>query len=152
MRVPGVAVLLVTACAIAGCGSARKPAQLAALGPDRIAYDAHLRHTPGHLAGDERIAFRNPFTHPLTHVWVRAWPNAFGSCARPKLELTALDGARVGARRQRCTAQRLDLPAPVAPGARGSVHVRVAITTPARFDRFGRYKGVDFFGNALPVL
>jgi hypothetical protein len=139
---------------VAGCGGATapRPRPLAALGPDHLRYDLRLTHRPGTLAGDERIAFRNPFTRPLTHVWVRAWANAFGSCARPRATLTALDGARVGARRAGCTAQRLDLPRPVAPGASGSVHLALTVAAPPRFDRFGRLGRTDFFGNALPTL
>jgi hypothetical protein len=150
-----VLIAVAAAAGVAGCGhdSAKPPpGPSVLLGPDRIAYDLALRHRPGRLDGEQWITFRNPFAVPLRHVWLRTWANAYGSCEKPHIELRALDGARIGARRRTCTAQRVDLPSPVAPGRNGRVHVRLAVTVPRRFDRFGSIDGVDYLGNALPVL
>src|SRR4051794_11425553 len=105
----------------AGCGHGAGPPErppLARFGPDRLRYDLRLAHRGHVLAGEERIAFRNPFGRPLDHVWVRAWDNAFGSCRRPRVRVGVRAGARLGARRQGCTALRLDLARAVAPGGR----------------------------------
>lgn len=149
-------IALAAAAALAGCGhdGAEPPPgpASAALGPDRVAYDLALRHRPGRLDGRMRVTFRNPFDVALDHVWVRTWANAYGTCDRPRVTIVALAGAGVDARRQGCTAQRVKLGSRVAPGAIGAVRLRVAVTVPRRFDRFGRFRGIDFLGNALPVL
>jgi hypothetical protein len=145
-------IAVAAAAGLAGCGhDSAKPAPgpSALLGPDRIAYDLALRHRPGHLEGTQSISFHNPFSVPLRHVWLRTWANAHGSCAKPRI---TIDGVRIGARRRGCTALRVDLPSPVAPGENGQLRLGLKVTTPRRFDRFGRYRGIDFFGNALPLL
>jgi hypothetical protein len=153
VRAAPLAIAL-AATAIAGCGSGAAPAPrpLARFGPDAIRYDLDLVHGVHHLDGEQRIAFRNPFTKPLDHVWLRAWDNAYGTCARPPVRVTVLAGARLTARRRGCTALRLDLADPVAAGARGAVRLRLAVAVPERFDRFGRLGAIDVLGNALPVL
>ena len=147
---------LLAAALVAGCGGSpdRVPpaGDRARFGPDALRYDLRLTHTEHRLTGTERIAFRNPFARPLRHVWIRAWDNAFGSCARPPIRVRATDGARIGARRRGCTAYRLDLATPVAPGNRGAVTLALAVAPPKRFDRFGRLGAIDVLGNALPVL
>lgn len=144
-----IAGLVLTGC---GHGAAPAPKPLARFGPDRIRYDLDLVHGAHRLAGQQRIAFRNPFTRPLDHVWLRAWDNAYGSCARPRIHVTILAGARLTARRRACTALRLALAKPLASGARTTVRLRIAVTVPRRFDRFGRLGAIDVLGNALPVL
>lgn len=142
---------VVAALVLAGCGGSTAPPpphELARFGPDRIRYRLDLTHRGHRLAGTQRIAFRNPSTRPLTHVWLRAWDNAFGH----HVDVTATAGGRVAARRRKGTAIRIDLAKPVAPGKRGAVALRIAVTTPRKFDRFGRLKGIDVLGNALPVL
>ena len=146
--------------ALAGCGGHPRRAdppqparELARFGPDALRYDLDLLHDADHrLTGTERIGFRNPFTRPLDHVWVRAWDTAYGSCAHPPVRVTVRAGARLTARRRGCTALRLTLAHPLAPGARTGVALDVAVTPPRRFDRFGRLRGIDVLGNALPVL
>src|SRR4051794_41027377 len=144
---------LLAALAVAGCGHHEAaPQPSGALGPDRIGYDLALQHRPGRLSGDLHADFRNPASRPIDHVWMRAWANAFGTCAHPRITVQALEGARIGARRRGCTALRVDLPRPVEAGGHGAVVLRFALTVPNRFDRFGRYRGIDFLGNALPVF
>lgn len=145
------------ALAAAGCGGSPKPAPPASaapagFGPDALRYDLDLEHAGHELRGTERIGFRNHAGRPLRHVWVRAWDNAYGSCRDPNVDVTPTAGARTGRTRLDCTAYRLDLDAPVAPGERGEVILRIAIRPPARFDRFGRLGNIDVLGNALPVL
>jgi peptidase M1-like protein len=145
-----VLIAVVAGAGVTGCGHhSDTPGPQAHLGPDRIAYDLSLRHKPGRLDGSETISFRNPFSKPIDHVWIRTWANAFGSCAKPRIRLR---GAQVSTRRRGCTAQRIELEQPVAAGATGKATFRFALTVPTRFDRFGRYRGIDFLGNALPVL
>src|SRR4051794_39704174 len=140
---------------VAGCGHDARPPQrraLARFGPDELRYDLRLSHPGPVLAGEERIAFRNPSTRPLDHVWIRAWDNALGSCARPRVRVAARASARLTARRRGCTALRLGLERPVAPGGRGAVRLHIWVEPPRRFDRFGRLGDIDVLGNALPVL
>ena len=104
------------------------------------------------LAGLQRIAFRNTGPDPLAAVWLRTWGNAFGSCARPFVRVVVRAGGRAGEERAGCTALEVRLERPVAPGERGALELAVQITAPRRPDRFGRYAGAAYFGNALPVL
>lgn len=51
-----------------------------------------------------------------------------------------------------CTALRIALTHPLAPGARTSVSFDVSLTVPDRMARFGRGGAYRYLGNALPVL
>src|SRR3954470_12451706 len=156
------------AVAVAGCGSAAKrpatqdagerqgtaaPAP-AARWPDEasyaldVAYDAH-RFT---LAGTERIAFRNVGPETLRSVWLRAWANAFGGCSVGRAHVTVRGGGALGARRRRCTALEVRLARPLPPGAAATLDLQIRVTVPPRPDRFGRFHGAAYFGNAIPVL
>src|SRR4029079_14787198 len=44
------------------------------------------------------------------------------------------------------------LPRPLAPGATASVGLQIRVTAPTRPDRFGRFRGAGYFGNAIPIL
>jgi hypothetical protein len=154
-----VAALLV-AVAAAGCGGGERDERAppgpagAARWPDGARYELRLGWQPGAraLAGTERIAFVNTGGAPLREVWLRAWPNALGSCARPLVDLTALEGGRIVDWRQGCTAAAVRLPGPVRPGGRGEVLLRLRVTAPRRADRFGIWRDVAYLGNALPIL
>src|SRR3954471_791989 len=113
-----------------------------------LAYDAR-RFT---LEGTERIAFRNAGPDPLASVWVRAWANAFGGCRVSRAHVTIRAGGTLGARRRDCTALEVRLPRPLAPGAETRIALQIRVTAPARPDRFGRFHGAAYFGNAIPVL
>jgi hypothetical protein len=61
-------------------------------------------------------------------------------------------GGTLGARRRSCTALEVRLPRPLAPGAEATIALRVRVTAPPAADRFGRFRGAAYFGNALPLL
>ena len=113
-----------------------------------LAYDADRFA----LAGSERITLRNSGRAPLRSVWIRTWGNAFGGCAQRYVRVEPTAGARVARERVGCTALELRLDAPLAPGARTTVALAVDVVAPRRPDRFGRYAGAAYFGNALPLL
>src|SRR6476469_1006061 len=149
---PGTSLLAVLAAgALASCGTtaARRTPQdagethakvaitaAASRWPDQaryardLAYDAR-RFT---LSGTEQIAFRNASSAPLASVWLRVWANAFGGCAVARAHVT-LRGGR-----------------PLAPGASARVALQIRVTAPTRPDRFGRFHGAGYFGNAIPIL
>lgn len=120
------------------------------------AYALSLRATNGGFdwTGRERITVTNPGTTPLERVWVRLWGNGAGGCRAPRaIRISDVRGARAAKPTVGCTAVALELAAPIAPGARGSVSFRLAIRVPRRPDRFGR-GGIDMalISNALPAL
>ena len=156
---------LIALVAVAGCGGGDDPgprtpgavvrdfpADSTWPAPERyqleLGYDARRFR----LAGLQRIAFRNTGPDPLAAVWLRTWGNAFGSCARPFVRVVVRAGGRAGEERAGCTALEVRLERPVAPGERGALELAVQIRAPRRPDRFGRYAGAAYFGNALPVL
>jgi aminopeptidase N len=126
----------------------------AARWPDRARYTLDLAYDARRftISGTERIAFRNVGPAPLGSVWLRVWANAFGGCAVSRAHVTVTGGGRLGARRRDCTALEVRLPQPLAPGADAEVALRIRVTAPRRADRFGRFKGAGYFGNAIPVL
>ena len=113
-----------------------------------LAYDARRFA----LAGDEEIVLRNTGPEPLARVWLRTWANAYGGCDRRFVRVAVRGGGRADGERAGCTALAVRLDAPLAPGAETAIALRVDVATPTRPDRFGRYAGAAFFGNALPVL
>ena len=113
-----------------------------------LAYDAR-RFT---LSGTEQIAFRNAGSAPLTSVWLRVWANAFGGCAVSRAHVTIRGGGSFGARRRDCTALEIRLRRPLVPGASTQVALQIRVTAPTRPDRFGRFRGAGYFGNAIPIL
>ena len=164
-----VACALVLSAAAAACGgghrapaTATTPASPAAGRvatasvrlPQPLLYRLRLRYDSRRfsLSGTEVVAFSNPGATTLRAVWLRLWPNAFGSCRRRWIVVRVLAGGRAGAQREGCTALEVRLARPVAPGGRAAVALRLTVTAPPRPDRFGRYRDVAIYGNALPVL
>src|SRR6185312_4988240 len=163
---PLCVTLALAALALAGCGanaappharlaSARQaPPAAAPRWPDQaryaldLAYDAR-RFT---LSGSERITFRNSSAQPLPAVWLRAWANAFGGCRVSRAHVTIRAGGTLGHRRRDCTALEIRLPRALAPGAQATIALQIRVTAPPRPDRFGRFHGGGYFGNAIPVL
>lgn len=149
-RVPShhVRRLAIACLVLAGCGGAATPPPRAqALWPDPERYEIEARWERNRLSGRLRLTLRNTGPRPLEEVWLRTWPNAFGSCEKPLATIAPSHGRRV-----RCTAQRVALGAPLAPGARTTVAVSFAVDVPRGADRFGRTADVAYLGNALPTL
>src|SRR4051812_9120294 len=138
----------------AGERHARAAAAPAPRWPDAARYDLDLAYDARRftLTGTERIALRNTGPSPLASVWVRAWANAFGGCRVSRAHVTIRAGGTLGARRRDCTALEVRLPRPLAPGAETRIALQIRVTAPARPDRFGRFPGAAYFGNAIPVL
>lgn len=124
--------------------------------PRAPAYEVQLRSdAEGHLwSGTETISFRNGGDAPLAAVWLRLWDNGILGCAggADPIQVADVQGGVPGHLETDCTALRIVLSTPVAPGAEGSVSMGVRIEVPARNERFGYRGGLAFIGNALPVL
>jgi len=131
----------------AGAGAAERWPQ-----PERYALDLTYDARRFSLRGSERIELRNTGPEPLASVWLRTWGNAFGGCGRRYVRVDVTGGGRAGAERARCTALRVRLERPLEPGAGTTLELRVGVTAPRRPDRFGRFAGAAYFGNALPLL
>jgi hypothetical protein len=114
----------------------------------RLAYD-EARYA---IRGSERIELRNTGPAPLASVWLRTWGNAFGGCGRRYVRVDVTGGGRAGAERAGCTALEVRLERPLEPGASTALELRIDVTAPRRPDRFGRFAGAAYFGNALPLL
>jgi hypothetical protein len=140
------------AAAVAGPAAQAPPA--ATRWPERARYALDLAYDRRRfaLAGTERIAFTNTGPRPLASVWLRAWANAFGGCRVGRARVAVTAGGTLGARRRGCTALEVRLPQPLAPGAQATIALRIRVTAPRIADRFGRFRGAAYFGNALPVL
>lgn len=104
------------------------------------------------LAGTQRIALRNTGPRPLASVWLRTWGNAFGGCGHRYVRVQVTGGGSAGAERVGCTALEVRLARALEPGASTALALRIRVTAPRRPDRFGRFAGAAFFGNALPLL
>ena len=113
-----------------------------------LSYDARRSS----LSGVDVITLRNTGPAPLDAVWLRTWANAFGGCARPSVDVKVTGDDRSGAERMDCTAVEVELGTPLAPGAETRLRVWFDVIAPPDPDRFGRYAGAAYFGNALPVL
>ncbi|MEA2246314.1 MAG: hypothetical protein QOH46_843 [Solirubrobacteraceae bacterium] len=122
--------------------------------PDRASYALDLTYDARRLAlaGTQRITFRNASATPLPAVWLRAWANAFGGCRAQRARVAVVAGGRLAARRRDCTAMQVVLDRPLAPGEVTTIALRIRIRTPPRPDRFGRFRGAAYFGNAIPLL
>jgi Peptidase family M1 domain len=164
-RFPSGALAAVVTLALGACGGVARPATqdageahaatvAAPRWPDQARYALDVAYDPRRLAlaGTERIAFRNVGPDTLGSVWVRAWANAFGGCAAHRARVAVADGGTLAGRRRRCTALEIRLPEPLAPGAETTIALRIRITVPPRPDRFGRFHGAAYFGNAIPIL
>src|SRR3954452_22114860 len=161
----GGALATVATLALGACGGVPHPATqdageahaatpAAPRWPDEARYTLDVAYDPRRfaLAGTERIAFRNVGPDTLTSVWVRAWANAFGGCSAHRARVAVTSGGKLGVRRRSCTALEVRLARPLAPGGEAAIALRIRITVPSRPDRFGRFHGASYFGNAIPVL
>ena len=148
----GAALLWLAAVVTAGVGAG--PAGASALWPQPAQYTASLRwDAKAHvLSGTERVAFVNGSPRSISSVWLRVWPNGYGSCTKPFARVTVARGGYIAARKAGCTALRVRLRRAVPAGASGAVTVRLRVKVPKISDRFGREGGVDYLGNALPLL
>ena len=137
-------------------GSESSPRTAAAGGrwpqPERYSLDLAYDARRFALTGSERIELRNTGPAPLASIWLRTWGNAFGGCRHRYVRVDVTAGGRAGAERNDCTALEVRLAAPLAPGARTALELALDVTAPTRADRFGRFGGAAYFGNALPLL
>ena len=122
--------------------------------PDGARYDLALAFDAGRraLTGTEDVTFVNTGPAPLERVWLRVWANGPSGCTRPLARVDVESGGTAGATAAGCTALRVDLPAPLEPGASATVRLRLDVRVPPRNDRFGRSGGAYLLGNAIPVL
>jgi hypothetical protein len=132
-------------------------APAAASEPDPTAPAYELRLTGSEQGarwrGRETLTLTNPGATPLARIWVRLWGNGRRGCRAPRaVRIAAVSGATAGPLAVACSALPLDLDAPLAPGARGSVSFDVDISAPRRPGRFGRRGQTALFSNAIPVL
>jgi aminopeptidase N len=166
MRSGPVILAVVAAVALAACGTAtvratqdsgeahERATAVAARSPDQARYTLDLAYDARRftLSGTETIAFRNASAAPLTSVWLRVWANAFGGCRVNRAHVTIRAGGSLGHRRRDCTALEIRLARPLAPGATASIGLQIRVTAPTRPDRFGRFRGAAYLGNAIPIL
>ena len=144
-----LALALIALCAAPAPAAAGEP------DPTAPAYDVALTGSERGVrwTGRETITITNPAATPLTRVWVRLWGNGRRGCRAPHaVRVAAVSGATAGPLAVTCSAVPLDLDAPLAPGARGSVSFDVDIRAPRRPGRFGRRGHMALFSNAIPVL
>lgn len=122
--------------------------------PDGARYDLALAFDAGRraLTGTEDVSFVNTGPAPLERVWLRVWANGPSGCARPLARVDVESGGTAAGTAAGCTALRIDLAAPLAPGASGTLRLRLDVRVPLRNDRFGRSGGAYLLGNAIPVL
>ena len=145
-----LAVLVLLACAPA---AAAAPVEIR--GADPESYSLDLRYSErgnGVLAGSERIEFVNRGPASLDRVWLRLWANGPDRCRPRRIRVRVDAPATAGTERVRCTALKVRLPAPLAPGASGSISLRFRVAVRPQADRFGRFGRTALLGNVIPVL
>jgi hypothetical protein len=122
--------------------------------PASPAYTVNLtsNSTGGTWTGHESVTFRNAAATPLTEVYLRLWDNAHGRCPSTPITVSNVTGGTAAALTVSCTAMKITLPAPLAPGAAGAVGFDLSIVVTSGVDRFGHDGSYYFIGNALPVL
>jgi hypothetical protein len=132
------------------------PAAAAEPDPTAPAYDVALTSADHGMRwrGRETLTITNPGVAPLARVWIRLWGNGGHGCRAPRpVRIAAVAGATAGRPAVFCSAVPLDLDAPLAPGARGSVAFDFDIRAPLKRDRFGRRgRRIALLSNALPAL
>ncbi|MES9522523.1 M1 family aminopeptidase [Streptomyces capoamus] len=102
--------------------------------------------------GHESVTFTNASATALGEVYLRLWDNYHGSCDAMPVRVGNVTGGTAGALSVACTALKVDLPAPLAPGQSATIGFDLGITVPSGADRFGHDGAFSFLGNALPVL
>jgi hypothetical protein len=123
-------------------------------GPGEPQYEVQLTSdaTGVTWTGRERVTFTNTSSAPLSEVYLRLWGNAWDGCGSPPVKVSHFSGGTPGTPTVACTALRVVLTNPVAPGQQASVAFDLTITAPNRAEKFGRSGAYSYFGNALPVL
>ena len=134
--------------------AAAGPAAASPRWPRPQRYDVDVRWDAGArtLSGSERIAFLNAGPSTLSSVWLRVWPNGYGSCAHRYAHVSVAAGGKIAQTSVGCTALRVRLGHPLAPGYAGAIRLQVRAVTPVKPNRFGFDAGIAYLGNALPVL
>jgi len=145
-------------------------AQAAALVPERAGdlaraaawdrYTVAVALNPDELTatGSVRVELVNRSGAPLAQLWFHLYPNHPDFGGRLDVTGARVDGAPVGsATASRDTLLRLDLPAPVAPGARAVAELSFTTRTPrgASARTFGAHNfesGVWSMANVYPIL
>src|SRR5206468_7078486 len=119
--------------------------------PAAPAYNVNLVAGPhGHSwAGAETISFTNADATPLDTIWIRLWSNGVLGCHAHAIVVSGVAGGTAGALSQSCTAFPVTLDTAVDPSSSSSISMHVAITLPARNDRFGYHHGLSLLGTAL---
>ncbi len=122
-------------------------------GADPEAYSLDLRYAErgaGVLSGRERIDFVNRGTAELDRVWLRLWANGPDRCEPRRIRVEVDAPALAGSERVRCSALEVQLAAPVAPGAAGSISLGFTVRARSASDRFGRIGNTVLLGNVIP--
>jgi hypothetical protein len=122
--------------------------------PGKPQYDVQLRTDAAGVTwtGRERVSFTNTGSAPLAEVYLRLWGNAWDGCVSSPVKVSRFSGGTPGTASVSCTALRIGLADPVAPGKQSSIAFDLTITAPDRAEKFGRSGAYSYFGNALPVL
>jgi len=117
-------------------------------------YLVHLRGdaTGRTWRGWEEVAFTNTDAAPLDLVWLRLWSNGIDGCDPKAISISDPSSGSLAAPTVGCTAVRVDLDAPLEPGARTSLRFDLRILVPSRNDRFGAAHGMSLLGTPLPTL
>ena len=103
--------------------------------------------------GTEAISFTNAGAEVLDAVYLRLWSNRDDACDdSPAITISDVVGGVAAPLEVRCTAVRIDLDEPLAPGANGELSMNLELRIPRQDWRFGAHRGLVAAGNALPVL
>jgi hypothetical protein len=137
---------------LAGAASAQaSPAVIHGAAPVSYSLDlSYLPHGNGVLRGSERIEFVNRGPGPLASAWLRLWADGPDRCRPRRISVKLASPAQAGA--ARCTVLEARLPAPLAPGAVGSLSLTFAVHVRKADDRFGHSGAIALLGNVIPVL
>jgi hypothetical protein len=137
---------------LAGAAAAEaSPAVIRGADPERYSLDLrYVRHGQGVLTGSERIEFVNRGPAPLASVWLRLWADGPDRCHPRRISVKLAAPAQAGT--ASCTVLEARLPAPVAPGAAGSLSLTFTVHVRKANDRFGHVGKIALLGNVIPVL
>lgn len=124
--------------------------------PQRYIVDVAWTPSTRLLSGTSAITIKNVGPSALSRVWVRLWPNSIAplgtSCTNARARITRVAGGTVGEYRTGCSAVAIDLPQALGTGGQATFTLTFRETVPTAEGGFGRDLGVDFLGNALPVV